>query len=162
SSQTSASTRNLGRFIPQLEANPKSSLEQAGFKVRSATGALVIVGATANMVVGHGRTAVLLMKGGPMTGLELDLARPAHKIFLERIGTSKGASVPTWRIEALDKSGQVLDSFGEEHGLPVQARTVELRGQGIARLRLSTDNRFGNSTWATWSCLPISELSWEE
>jgi hypothetical protein len=114
------------------------------------------------MVVGHGRAAVMIMEGGPMTSIEFDLDRPARKIFLERIGTSQGASVPTWRLEALDKSGQVLDSFGEEHGLPADARTVELRGQGIVAVRLSTDNRFGTGTWATWSCLPISELGWEE
>jgi len=104
----------------------------------------------------------MIMEGGPMTSIEFDLDRPARKIFLERTGTSQGASVPTWRLEALDKSGQVLDSFGEEHGLPADARTVELRGQDIVTVRLSTDNRFGTGTWATWSCLPISELGWEE
>jgi hypothetical protein len=92
----------------------------------------------------------------------LELDRPARKIFLERIGTSQGSSVPTWRLEALDQSGQVLDSFGEEHGLPAGPRAVELRGQGIIALRLTTDNRFGTGTWATWNSLPITELGWEE
>ena len=149
-------------FVPQLKIKPETSLREAGLKVRSATGPLSITNATPNMVVGHGRAAVMIMEGGPMTSIEFDLDRSARKIFLERIGTSQGASVPTWRLEALDKSGQVLDSFGEEHGLPADARTVELRGQGIVTVRLSTDNRFGTGTWATWSCLPISELGWEE
>lgn len=153
------------RFVPQLGITPETSLQQAGFQVRSATGALSISDqptSITHMVVGHGRTAVLMMAGGPITSLELGLARPARKIFLERIGTSHGASIPTWRIEALDKSGRVLDSVGEEHGLPANARMVELHGQYIAAVRLSTDNRSGTGTWATWSCLPISELSWEE
>jgi TIR domain len=160
SSGTSRSTST--RFVPQLGLSPEASLQQAGLKVRSATGALAVAAATANMVLGHGRTAVLIVEGGPVTNLELELDRPARKIFLERIGTSHGSSVPTWRIESLDKSGQVLDSFGEEHGLPAEPRTVELSGQGIAAIRLSTDNRFGSGTWATWNCLPVSELSWEQ
>ncbi|HWY52094.1 MAG TPA: toll/interleukin-1 receptor domain-containing protein [Chthoniobacterales bacterium] len=153
------------RFVPQLGVNPEISLQQAGFKVRSATGVLSTSdqpAATTHMVIGHGRTAVLMIAGGPTTALELELARPARKIFVERVGTSHGASVPTWRIDALDRAGRVLDSFGEEHGLPADARMVELRGEGIATVRLSTDNRFGAGTWATWNCLPVSELSWEE
>ena len=159
-SSPAAPTR--GSFVPQANIKPESSLREAGLKVRSATGRLLIAKVTPNMVVGPGRAAVLLMEGGPMTSIEFDLDRPARKIFLERIGTRQGSSVPTWKLEALDKSGQVLDSFGEEHGLPADARTVELRGQGIVTVRLSTDNRFGTGTWATWSCLPISELGWDQ
>ena len=152
-------------FVPHfadLRLAPEIVLREAGLQVRSASGALSIVGATPNMAVGNGRGAVLLMAGGPVTYLELGLARPARQIFLERIGTRNGASVPTWRFEALDQSGRVLDSFDEQHGLPTTALRIELHGQGIVAMRLSTDNRFGAGTWATWNCLPVSELSWEE
>jgi hypothetical protein len=164
SSSSGTSPAKLLQFVPDQRLTPEASLQQAGLQLRSASGKLLITAVTPNnMEVAPHRTAVLLMEGGPQTRLEFALPRPARRVFLERIGTRAGSSIPTWWLETLDSAGNVLDIVGEVHGLPRETRTVELRGPNVAAIRLTTDNRNGPSgTWATWSCLPFTELAWEE
>jgi hypothetical protein len=69
-----------------------------------------------------------------------------------------GASVPTWTLEAYDSEGKVVGSAGEERGLPPKPQRFSIEGYGIVRVRLSTDNRFGSGTGATWNSLPVAEF----
>jgi hypothetical protein len=111
-----------------------------------------------NMVLPSGRKRVLLLTGGPVTSLTFEFTPPVKGFSLTRIGTAGGASVPTWRLEAFDRRGRRIGSTGEEHGLPLQPQQFSVSGNGIVRVLLSTDNRSGEGTWATWNSLPIVEL----
>src|SRR5438270_2814736 len=51
SSPSASATPARSSFVPQLKIKPETSLREAGFKVRSATGPLSITNATPNMVV---------------------------------------------------------------------------------------------------------------
>lgn len=113
-----------------------------------------------NMVLPQGRTQVLLVggTGDRVTSLSIAFNTPIKRFSLTRIGTANGASVPTWTLNAYDSNGKVVASIGEEHGLPAAPREVSVEGSGIVRVQLSTDNRFGDTAWATWNSLPVAEF----
>lgn len=111
-----------------------------------------------NMVLPAGHSQVLLIDGGPQTQLTITFSAPIKRFSLTRIGTSGGSSVPTWNLEAYDSEGKVVSSTGEEHGLPSEPGQFFVEGSGIIGVRLSTDNRFGAGTWATWNSLPVVEF----
>jgi hypothetical protein len=113
------------------------------------------------MVLPEGRTQVLLVGGDRVTSLTFAFNAPISRFGLIRIGTAGGASVPTWQLDAYDSSGKLIDSTGEEHGLPAAPQRFFVEGGNIARVQLNTDNRFGDATWATWNSLPIVELEIE-
>jgi len=96
--------------------------------------------------------------GGPQTRFSITFSAPIKRFSLTRIGTSGGASVPTWTLVAYDSQGNVVGSTGEEHGLPPQPNQFSVEGNNIVRVQLSTDNRFGAGTWATWNSLPVVEF----
>jgi hypothetical protein len=84
---------------------------------------------------------------------------------LTRIGVVQGASVPKWRLQALDASGRLLDSTGEDNfGVNVPLKSFSVQGEGITQVVLMTDNRLGNQAWATFSALPLAgfQLQWIE
>jgi hypothetical protein len=114
-----------------------------------------------NMVLPSGRKRLLLLDGGPVTSLTIKFRPSVKRFSLTRIGTAGGASVPTWSLEAFDARGNKLDSTGEEHGLPPQPQQFSLKGDGIVRVVLRSDNRYGNGTWATWNSLPVVEFELE-
>jgi hypothetical protein len=113
------------------------------------------------MVMPAGRKRVLMVGGGPQTTVTLVFDPPLSRFSLTRIGVTKGASVPTWKLEALDRRGNVLASADEIHGLYEQPRKVSVAGRNISRVRLSSDNRFGTGTWATYNSLPVAEFEAE-
>jgi len=114
-----------------------------------------------NMVLPKGRKQLLMLVGGPVTDLTLRFTPPVKRFSLTRIGTGGGASVPTWTMEAFDARGKQVDTAGEEHGLPPQPQQFSVAGVGIVRVVLSTDNRDGQGTWATWNSLPVVEFELE-
>lgn len=114
--------------------------------------------AEANMVLPPGRRHVLLIAGGPETSLWITFQTPIRRFSVTRIGTAGGASVPTWTMSAFDANGAKIASTGEEHGLPAAPREFTTEANGIAVVRLKTDNRFGAGTWATWNSLPVAEF----
>jgi hypothetical protein len=61
---------------------------------------------------------VLLVSGERVTSLTIAFKTPIKRFSLTRIGTAGGASVPTWTLDAFDSEGKVVESAGEEHGLP--------------------------------------------
>src|SRR5207302_7810145 len=105
---------------------------------------------------------VLLLGGEKVTSLTLNFSSPIHGFALLRVGASGGASLPTWELEAYDRDGKLLDSTGEQHGLPKTPQKFSVRGKGIVRVQLKTDNRYGDSTWATWNSLPVAEFEIEQ
>jgi hypothetical protein len=107
------------------------------------------------MVLPPGRSQVLLVSGDRVTSLSFTFSAPIRRFTIMRIGTAAGASVPTWTMQAFNQKGKVLDSIGETHGLPTTPQEFSVKGTDIVTVQLSTDNRFGDGTWATWNCLPL-------
>jgi hypothetical protein len=124
-------------------------------------GEATVAEAGPEMVLPFGLHRVLMVSGGRQTTVTLVFDPPLSRFSLTRIGATKGASVPTWKVEALDRRGQVLASAGETHGLYEQPRKLSVEGSNIGRVRLSSDNRFGNGTWATYNSLPVAEFEAE-
>ena len=81
-----------------------------------------IMNAGPEMVLPAGRTHVFMITGDRTTSVTFSFDRPVKKFSLTRVGVINGASVPTWKLEALDAQGGVLDSVGETHGLYQQPR----------------------------------------
>jgi hypothetical protein len=104
---------------------------------------------------------VLLVAGERTTALTMAFNAPIRSFGLTRIGTAGGASVPTWKLEAFDSADNVVGATGEEHGLPPAPQRFSIAGEGIVRVVLSTDNRYGEGTWATWNSLPVAEIDFE-
>lgn len=136
-------------------------LQTAGARIVDAQGQARVFAAEPNMVLPSGRTRVVLVVGDRTTSLTLAFDEPVARFTLTRIGTANGASTPTWKLEAFDGGGALLGSTGEERGLPLEARQFAIAAQGIARVVLTTDNRWGDGTWATWSSLPVVEIGVE-
>lgn len=127
-----------------------------GFRFSQGKGVPKIFAAQPNMLLPASARKVLLVDGGPVTSLTIKLDPPAKRFTLYRIGTTKGASTPTWKMTAFNGNGQALDSTGEIHGLPQSAISLSVKADSIARIDLTSDNRFGSGTWATWNSLPIA------
>ena len=64
-------------------------------------------------------------------------------------------------IQLLVADEKVVASAGEEHGLPKTPQAFSVSGSAVVKVRLSTDNRFGNTVWATWNSLPVAEFEIE-
>jgi hypothetical protein len=114
-----------------------------------------------NMLMPPSRKRILLVTDDRVTSLSITFDRPVRRFTLVRIGTTGGASIPTWTMVAYDQTGKVLKRAGEEHGSPPAAKEFSVQGDGIARVELNTDNRLGEGTWATWNSLPVSECVFE-
>jgi hypothetical protein len=146
----------------QLEPGPlpADAFVSMGMQFMREQGAPRVSRPEPNMKLPQGRTQVLLVggTGDRVTSLSIAFDMPIKRFKLTRIGTANGASVPTWTIKAYDSRGQVVAFAGEEHGLPESPREFSVEGAGIVRVQLSTDNRFGDTAWATWNSLPIAEF----
>lgn len=137
---------------------PADAFRSEGVSIRAGNGIPGIFTAEPNMVLPPGRKQVLLLGGSVVTSLTLSFATPVSSFSLLRIGTAGGASVPTWRADAFDGANKLVGSVGETHGLPATVQQFSIGGEGIVRVVLATDNRFGEGTWATWNSLPVVEF----
>jgi len=140
---------------------PLNTFVSRGVRFVAEKGEPLIAKAEPNMVLPADHKNVLLLGGEHVTSLIITFDEPIRRFGVTRIGTRGGASVPTWTLDALNAEGKVVSSAGEEHGLPKTPKTFSVRGNAIVRVRLQTDNRFGNGTWATWSSLPVAEFEIE-
>ncbi|MEY2497853.1 MAG: hypothetical protein QOD12_1409 [Verrucomicrobiota bacterium] len=147
----------------QFNAGPVSAgiFVALSARISALQGTLLINNAGPEMVLPAGHNRVFMIGGGPVTSITFSFDRPLKKFGLTRIGVINNASIPTWKLEALDGSGRVLDSIGEVHGLYQQSRQVFVQGTNIITVRLSTDNRYGSGTWATYNSLPVVEFQLE-
>lgn len=114
-----------------------------------------------NMVLPAPCRKVMLVTGGPTTSLTIRLDPPAKRFALYRAGAVQGASIPTWKMTAFDRKGKVIGSSGETRGLPTRPRYFGIDAEGIALIELTTDNRQGQSTWATWNSLPVAGFGFD-
>jgi hypothetical protein len=142
----------------ELGPLPPDAFASKGMQFVKEKGVPGIYRAERNMVLPKGRNQVLLVAGDRVTLLTITFNAPIKRFSLTRIGTAGGASVPTWTLSAYDSESRVVASTKEEHGLPPNPRQVSIEGLGIVRVQLSSDNRFGDGTWATWNSLPVAEL----
>jgi hypothetical protein len=161
----SASMEAVERFV-NFDSLPRGPLPADAFGDRGVRfvqgkGAPIVAEAERNMVLPKGRKQVLLVSGDRVTSVTMTFKKPLKRFALTRIGTAGGASVPTWTLDAYDSEGKVVGSAGEEHGLPPKPQQFSIEGDGIVRVQLSTDNRFGSGTWATWNSLPVTEFEIE-
>lgn len=140
---------------------PADAFEAAGGRILDCNGTPVVADAAPAMVVPAGHRHILLVEGGRDTSLTLGFDPPLKRFSLTRVGLINGASIPTWALNAFDRGGKELATAGEQHGSYQQPRQVSVSGAGIARVRLSTDNRFGEGTWATYNSLPVAEIEVE-
>ena len=127
-------------------------------RIETAEGSVVIAEKNSNMVLPDDRSRVLMLTGtGLQTSLRIRFVRPLSGVGLTCIGVSGGASLPKWRLQALDARGHVLDSTGEdEFAIDVPIRSFSVKGDGITEVVLTTDNRLSDQqAWATYSSLPL-------
>ena len=132
-----------------------------GVRFVAEKGEPLVFDAEPNMILPGDRRKVLLLGGEHVTSLTITFDEPVRRFGLTRIGTRGGASVPTWKLEAFDADGKVVASANEERGLPKTPQAFSVSGSAVVKVRLSTDNRFGNTVWATWSSLPVAEFEIE-
>ena len=153
--------RPLNFDVLNAGAFPPNAFTARGARFVAEKGEALIAVADPNMILPDGRQNVLLLGGEKVTSLTIHFAEPLRRLGVTRIGTRGGTSIPTWSLEAFDAQGKLVASTGETHGLPKTAQTFSVSGAGIVRVRLQTDNRNGNTVWATWNSLPVVEFEIE-
>jgi len=112
------------------------------------------------MVMPAGQTQVLAVAGDRVTEFALEFNPPVKAFTLTLPGLRGGASFPTYSITAFNPAGASFDMVGQQHwipSVPAPARITLDKGM-MSRAVIFVDNRFGNTAWATYSCLPIAEI----
>jgi hypothetical protein len=160
-SGTTVSQRRLTFDELPLGALAADAFASAGARLIQGDGTPGVYAPEPNMVLPAGHSNVLLVAGNRTTSLTIAFDAPVGRVALTRIGTANGASTPTWKLEAFDGAGHVVGSVGEEHGLPSAPQAFSIDRGGIVRVVLSTDNRWGEGTWATWNSLPVAAFEFE-
>jgi hypothetical protein len=142
----------------QLTPGPLSeeAFADRGIHFATGKGAPGVYESEPNMILPPPCKRVLLLANEHVTSFSITFDAPVHRFAVSRIGTSGGASIPTWRMTGYDSNGKVIGATGEEHGLPSRPQYFAVKGAGIVRVELTTDNRHGEGTWATWSSLPVA------
>ena len=132
-----------------------------GLRFVPGKGRPIVVAAEPNMILPRPCTKVMLVGDVHVTSFTVTLDPPVKRFALYRIGTRGGASTPTWKMMAYNAKGKLVGSTGEIHGLPKQPMSLGIDADNIARVEISTDNRQGAGTWATWSSLPIAGFGFD-
>jgi hypothetical protein len=113
------------------------------------------------MLVPWPHQKVLLLGGERATGFTILLDSPVKHFALYRAGAKNGASTPTWKVTAYDSRGKVVGAAGEEHKVAPPSAGFSVDGAGIVRVEITTDNRHGSGTWATWNSLPLVSFGFD-
>jgi hypothetical protein len=132
--------------------------------VRTAEGPALVYQASPAQVLPEGRKNLFSAGAAStrMSTVTLTFAQPLRKFELVRIGVINGGSLPKWKLEALDREGTVVATTGEgTWGFDPQPKLFSVAGRGIVSVRIEADNRYGSSTYATYSALPVAEIRWE-
>lgn len=132
-----------------------------GLRFVPGKGRPIIFDAEPNMILPRPCTKVMLVGDVHVTSFSVTLDPPVKRFALYRIGTRGGASTPTWKMMAYNAKGKLVGSTGEIHGLPKQPMYFGIDAGNITRVEISTDNRQGTGTWATWSSLPIAGFGFD-
>ena len=132
-----------------------------GVRLTASKGRLHVLPAQAPaMVMPAGQTQVLAVDGDRVTEFALEFNPPVKAFTLTLPGLRGGASFPTYSITAFNPAGASFDVVGQEHWIPTvpaPARITLNKGM-MSRAVIFVDNRFGNTAWATYSCLPLVEI----
>lgn len=149
----------------QVKAGSMSSTQYRvpGLRIAAVKGTLSVMPAAPSMVMRNGRKQLLMISGDRVTEMAFEFDPPARAFTITLPGIGGGSSFPTYRMTAYNRAGQAFNAIGQEHWIParpVPARITMNQGE-MVRAVLSVDNRFGNTAWATFSCLPISEIEVE-
>ena len=134
-----------------------------GLRVAAVKGRLLVAAAAPPMVMPGARQHVLMMDGDRVTEMAFAFDPPVKSFTITLPGIGGGASFPTYQLTAYNRAGQGFDGIGQEHHVPtrpVPARLTLSSGE-MSRVVLSVDNRFGETAWATYNCLPIAEIELE-
>ncbi|MGZ5002591.1 MAG: hypothetical protein ACXWBM_05310 [Chthoniobacterales bacterium] len=142
-------------------AVPAGLLAMHGGQIVAEQGVAQIAAAGPEMVLPLGHKKVFLVQGDRTTAIRFVFDPPITKFTLTRIGVINNASVPSWQLVALDSSGNIVDVVGELHGLYPKPHSYSVKGERIASVRLTSDNRYGSGTWATYNSLPVAQFQIE-
>jgi hypothetical protein len=112
------------------------------------------------MVMPAGQAQVLTVSGDRVTEFALEFSPPVTSFTITLPGLRGGASFPTYSITAFNPAGLGFDVVGQEHWIPSVPDPVRITlGKGLmSRAVIFVDNRFGNTAWATYNCLPIAGI----
>lgn len=107
-----------------------------------------------------GRKQVFMVDGGFVTNVAFEFKEPVRSFTIVLPGLTNGSSYPTFQMTAFDASGQGVDSVGGEHWIPNNPTPTlfTMNSAPMSRVVISVDNRFGDTAWATYNCLPIAEI----
>ena len=145
----------------QTGALPMDAFAKDGIRFKEGKGKPGVYTAEPNMFLPPPCKKVLLLAGERVTSLTIRLDPPVKRFALYRIGTAGGASTPTWTMMAYNRKGDPVGATGEGHSLPSRPMYYGIDAEGIVRVELSTDNRYGGGTWATWNSLPIAGFGFD-
>lgn len=137
------------------------ALATVGIRIEKKKGEPQIFAAQPNMLLPPSCKKVMMVGGDRVTSVDLHFDPPVKRFALQRVGTTSGASTPTWSMTAYNRSGKSVGKTGEEHGLPLTAKKFALEAAEIARVQINSDNRYGTGTWATRNSLPIAAVAFD-
>lgn len=138
-----------------------------GLQMTASKGRLYVLPAQSSaMVMPPGQKQVLAVRGDErggdvrVTEFALEFNPPVKSFTITLPGLRGGASFPTYSIIAFDAAGARVDMIAWEHWVPRLPSPIKISlNKGMmSRAVISVDNRFGNTAWATYSCLPIVEI----
>ena len=139
----------------------------AGLQLAASKGRLYVLPAQLPaMVMPAGQKQVLAVRGDDrggdvrVTEFALEFNPPVKSFTITLPGLRGGASFPTYSITAFNPSGAIVGMVGREHWIPTvpEPARITLNKGMMSRAVISVDNRFGNTAWATYNCLPIVEI----
>jgi hypothetical protein len=118
--------------------------------------------ATSGMVMPPGRKQLLMVAQNPTEShYAISFAEPVRKVAITRPGVINGSSMPKWKLTAMTNAGKALATTGEDtFGFDKNVRRFSVEANGIQKVDITVDNRWGTGTYATFSCLPIAEIEY--
>ena len=133
----------------------------AGLRFQKGKGEPGIYAVATNMLLPSPHAKILLIGGERVTAFTIRLDPPVKRFALYRAGAANGASTPTWKMIAYNRSNKVVGRAGEEHRIAPAAAPFAIEATEIVRVEVTTDNRHGSGTWATWNSLPVIGFGFE-
>lgn len=139
----------------------------AGLQLTASKGRLFVLPAQLPAMVMHAdQKQVLAVRGDDrggdvrVTEFTLEFNPPVKSLTITLPGLRGGASFPTYSITAYNPAGAIVGMVGQEHWIPTvpEPARITLNKGMMTRAVISVDNRFGNTAWATYNCLPIAEI----
>jgi hypothetical protein len=164
------------RFASQRESIARVAFDQCspgnvtgdefkadGLRIAAVKGRLLVAAAAAAMVMPGTRKQVLMVDGDRVTEMAFAFDPPVKSFTITLPGIGGGSSFPTYQLTAYNRAGQGFDAIRQEHHVPTRPAPARLtlNSGEMSRVVLSVDNRFGNTAWATYNCLPIAEIELE-